>query len=145
VLRASGLEDGDRVALQLGTSIDFVVLYLGADRAGLITVPVNPAYTLPELTHVLDDSGARLLVTSNPASVDAVGPQIVVATPAPGRAPSPSCSTRLRPARTRTATGGEDVAVLLYTSGTSGRPKGAMLSTRALWPTSRTWRHSIRR
>ena len=58
------------MALQLGTSIDFVVLYLGACRAGLVVVPVNPAYTAPELAHVLSDSGARLLVTSNP---DAVG------------------------------------------------------------------------
>ena len=69
-LGAGGLATGDRVALQLGTSIDFVVLYLGASRAGLVVVPVNPAYTLPELAHVLSDSGARLLITSN---ADAAG------------------------------------------------------------------------
>src|SRR5215471_16013969 len=62
-LRSSGLDDGDRVALQLGTGLDFVVLYLGAGRAGLITVPVNPAYTRPKLNYVLDDCGARQLVT----------------------------------------------------------------------------------
>lgn len=107
-LREAGLEDGDRVALQLGTGPDFVALYLGAGRAGLITVPVNPAYTEPELKQVLDDCGARLLVT----------PETV-----PRGAPGDD------PHRDRT---GEDVAVLLYTSGTSGRPKGAMLSSRAL-------------
>ncbi|HZE48225.1 MAG TPA: AMP-binding protein [Jatrophihabitantaceae bacterium] len=134
-LRASGLDDGDRVALQLGTSIDFVVLYLGADRAGLITVPVNPAYTLPELSHVLDDSGARLLVTSNPASVDVAGPQIVTTSSA--SAPGKRTVAELLDAAPagddpRHDRVGEDIALLLYTSGTSGRPKGAMLSARAL-------------
>jgi long-chain acyl-CoA synthetase len=120
-LRASGLDDGDRVALQLGTGLDFVVLYLGAGRAGLITVPVNPTYTVPELAHVIDDSGARLLVTAatSSASVSTVRPDALLE----------GAPTGDDPCRDRT---GEDVAVLLYTSGTSGRPKGAMLSTRAL-------------
>ncbi len=120
-LRAAGLDDGDRVALQLGTGVEFVLLYLGAGRAGLIVVPVNPAYTLPELTHVLSDSGARLLATSS--SVDAPVPSVVAASLL---ASAPAGDD---PHRDRI---GEDVAVLLYTSGTSGRPKGAMLSTRAL-------------
>jgi long-chain acyl-CoA synthetase len=107
-LREAGLEDGDRVVLQLGTGRDFVALYLGAGRAGLVTVPVNPAYTPPELRHVLDDCGARLLVTPDTVPPDVSGDD---------------------PHRDRT---GEDVAVLLYTSGTSGLPKGAMLSSRAL-------------
>jgi long-chain acyl-CoA synthetase len=107
-LRDAGLEDGDRVVLQLATGLDFVAFYLGAGRAGLIAVPVNPACTAPELRHVLDDCGARLLVT----------PETV-----------PSGVAGTDPHRDRT---GEDVAVLLYTSGTSGRPKGAMLSSRAL-------------
>lgn len=107
-LREAGLEDGDRVVLQLGTGLDFVALYLGAGRAGLITVPVNPAYTAPEVQHVLDDCGARLLVTPETVPRGASGDD---------------------PLRDRT---GEDVAVLLYTSGTSGLPKGAMLSSRAL-------------
>jgi long-chain acyl-CoA synthetase len=120
-LRARGLDDGDRVALQLGTGADFVVLYLGAGRAGLVVVPVNPAYTAPERAHVLSDSGAAVLVAARPveAAVPSVGAAELLAT-----APSGS-----DPARDRV---GEDVAVLLYTSGTSGRPKGAMLSTRSL-------------
>jgi long-chain acyl-CoA synthetase len=107
-LREAGLDDGDRVVLQLGTGLDFVALYLGAGRAGLITVPVNPAYTAPELQHVLDDCGARLLVTPETVPPGVIGDD---------------------PHRDRT---GEEVAVLLYTSGTSGLPKGAMLSSRAL-------------
>ncbi len=131
----TGLSVGDRVALQHGTSIDFVLLYLGATRAGLTVVPVNPAYTLPELTHVLTDSGAGLLVTSNLDAVAAPVPAVVVAsTDAPpghltvadllSGAPSGD-----DPRLDRT---GDQIAVLLYTSGTSGRPRGAMLSARAL-------------
>ena len=107
-LREAGLEDGDRVVLQLGTGLDFVALYLGAGRAGLITVPVNPAYTAPELQHVLDDCGARQLVTPETVPQGVAGDD---------------------PRRDRS---GEEIAVLLYTSGTSGLPKGAMLSSRAL-------------
>jgi long-chain acyl-CoA synthetase len=120
-LRAAGLDDGDRLALQLRAGVDFVLLYLGAGRAGLVVVPVNPAYTLPELTHVLDDSGARLLVTDETV---AAGPPRTTAAELIRGAP-----TGADPRRDRI---GEDVAVLLYTSGTSGRPKGAMLTTRAL-------------
>jgi long-chain acyl-CoA synthetase len=134
-LAVTGLADGDRVALQLGTSIDFALLYLGANRAGLVVVPVNPAYTLPELAHVLSDSGAGLLVTSNAAAVDADVPEVVFAaedapdgrrTVAELLGGSPGGDD---PRRDRS---GEQIAVLLYTSGTSGRPRGAMLSSRAL-------------
>ena len=59
-LRSRGLQDGDRVALQLRTGADFVVLYLGALRAGLVAVPVNPSYTPPEVEHIRLDSGAAL-------------------------------------------------------------------------------------
>ena len=143
-LRALGLDAGDRVALQLGNTPDFPVAYFGVLRAGLVAVPVNPGYTAPELRGVLDDSGAKVLVTT-PAGAEVLaghrgeaGPeQLVVAGPqhlvdevagarslesllaAPGGPVAPS-------------SGGEDLAVLLHTSGTSGRPRGAMLSHRAL-------------
>jgi long-chain acyl-CoA synthetase len=111
-LRAAGAVEGDRVALQLSTGIPFAVLYLGALRAGLIAVPVNPAYTQPEVDYVIADSGATLHL--DPASAAA----LLAAAP---DGPNPQADRV-----------GESVAVLLYTSGTSGRSKGAMLSTRAL-------------
>ena len=131
----TGLAPGDRVALQLGTGTEFVVMYLGASRAGLVVVPVNPSYTLPELSHVLTDSAASLLVTSSVDAVDAAVPEVVVASApaAPGHrtvadllAGAPDGDD---PRRDRTE---DEIAVLLYTSGTSGRPRGAMLSARAL-------------
>jgi long-chain acyl-CoA synthetase len=111
-LLAAGAASGDRVALELGTGIPFAVLYLGALRAGLVAVPVNPAYTQPEIEHILRDSGAALHITA--AAADA----LLAAAP-DGADPHAD-------------RGGEQLSVLLYTSGTSGRPKGAMLSARAL-------------
>ncbi len=128
-LRGLGLEPGDRVALHLGNTPDFPAAYFGALRAGLVALPVNTGYTTAEIVHVLGDSGARVIVTG-PATAAAVGelPGVtVIVTGSPEHAalmadPSPYPSVGA----------GEDLAVLLYTSGTSGRPKGAMLSHRAL-------------
>jgi long-chain acyl-CoA synthetase len=111
-LLAAGAVTGDRVALELGSGVPFAVLYLGALRAGLVAVPVNPAYTQPEIEHILRDSGAALHITAVTAAA-------LLAAAYHGQEP-------------RADRGGEAVSVLLYTSGTSGRPKAAMLSARAL-------------
>lgn len=111
-LRDVGLDDGDRVALQLGTGTDFVLLYLGALRAGLVAVPVNPSYTATEVEHILTDSRAAL-------HLDAESARALL-----GAAPSGADPKLDR--------GGAELAALLYTSGTSGRGKGAMLSAGAL-------------
>ena len=130
-LRSLGLEAGDRVALHLGNTPDFPAAYFGVLRAGLVALPVNPGYTAPELTHVLSDSGARAVVTSpeGAATVRSVegGPEHVLITGESSWADLEADSSPYE-----AVGGGEDLAVLLYTSGTSGRPKGAMLSHRAL-------------
>jgi long-chain acyl-CoA synthetase len=103
---ASRTEPGDRVALLLGNSVDFAVVYFGVLRAGRVAVPLNPGYTADERDHAIADSGASLVVDGPPGSVGA------------GAAPAVPRKN--------------DLAVLLYTSGTSGRPKGAMLTHAAL-------------
>jgi long-chain acyl-CoA synthetase len=130
-LLALGLLPGDRVAVHLSNTPEFAVVYFGVLRAGLVALPVNTGYTADELTHVLTDSGARAVVTT-PSTEDLVrslpdGPEHVVV------AGSPAYQALVADPTPRAATGsGEDLAVLLYTSGTSGRPKGAMLTHRAL-------------
>lgn len=118
-----------RVAIALPNSPDFVVGYLGTLRAGLVAVPLNPGLTAPELRHVLADSGAAVLigtpevaelVAGFAAELPALAAVHTTPPSEPGAGPVPS------------GRGGDDLAVLLYTSGTEGRPKGAMLSHRAL-------------
>jgi long-chain acyl-CoA synthetase len=111
-LIARGGRPGDRVTLQLASGIDFVTVYLGALRAGMIAVPINPSSTMREVDHIRDDCGASIHVDA-----DTVGALLDATT----RTDDPHLDR-----------GGEDISVLLYTSGTSGRPKGAMLSARAL-------------
>ncbi|MFI9813117.1 AMP-binding protein [Saccharothrix variisporea] len=112
----AGVEPGDRVVVRLPTGPAFCVAVFGALRAGAVVVPVGPGQPARELQRVLADCGARLLVG------DAGGTD-VEALPEP----------ELVAGEEFTAIGsGEDVAVLGYTSGTSGRPRGAMLSHRAL-------------
>ena len=146
-LVSAGLRPDDRLAIQATTTADFVATYLAALQAGLVVVPVNPGYTVPELEHILTDSGARMLVTSSVATVAAADEllgnqpqlsQIVVAARS-GADGLPTLSELLAAGRAA-ADGpprgldraGEQLAVLMYTSGTSGRPKGAMLPVRAL-------------
>jgi long-chain acyl-CoA synthetase len=138
-LRGLGLDRGDRVALQVGNTIDFAVAYFGALRAGLVAVPLNVSYTLPELHQLLTDSGAKVLVTSTVATIDGRAGLPDLALVVPGRI-APEGAVALEDLLAAAAGagsygsggGGEDLAVLLYTSGTSGRPKGAMLTHRAL-------------
>src|SRR5688572_32245078 len=61
---ALGLTPGDRVAIQLPNGLNWIRAAIGALRAGLVVVPVNTAYTDPELEYVLTDSGASLLVVA---------------------------------------------------------------------------------
>ncbi|WP_240639107.1 AMP-binding protein [Micromonospora ureilytica] len=119
-----------RVAIALPNTPDFVIAWLGALRAGLIAVPVNPGFTAPELRHVLADSGASVLIATDrvrdlAADVAAELPALASVHGTPPTAESPGPAPRPR-------RGGTDLAVLLYTSGTEGWPKGAMLSHQAL-------------
>jgi len=132
-----GLEDGDRVALQLGNTPDFPVAYFAVLRAGLVAVPVNTGYTAAELAHVLGDSGARVVVTrpdgAERARSASPGTEHVVVAGAAATSGPLTLEGLARAGEPVTSrAGGEDLAVVLYTSGTSGRPRGAMLSHRAL-------------
>jgi long-chain acyl-CoA synthetase len=125
-LRGLGLPDSAgrpaRVAIALPNVPDFAVAYFGALRAGLVVVAINPGYTRRELDQVLTDSGAAVLIATQTV-LDTVGVPVAHRyTGAPEQPGEP----------VEAPTGGEDLAVLIYTSGTEGDPKGAMLSHRSL-------------
>ncbi|MGW7407610.1 long-chain-fatty-acid--CoA ligase [Streptomyces sp. NPDC054833] len=130
LLRAEGVRPGDRVALMLPNVPEFVVLYYGALRAGAIVVPMNPLLKTRETEYHLNDSGAALLFEWHQAPGE--GTQGAAAAGVRHIAVEPSHFAGLlagqEPLTEVTETAADDVAVLLYTSGTTGRPKGAALT-----------------
>ncbi|MDX6251592.1 MAG: long-chain acyl-CoA synthetase [Kribbellaceae bacterium] len=117
---AAGLVPGYRVVLLMANSIEFVTSYLGVLRAGLVAVPLNTGLTKGEIGTVIAHSGARLAVTDGDLADKVEGLRAVRPGELGGHAP-------LTP-----QTDPETLAVLLYTSGTSGDPRAAMISHRAL-------------
>jgi acyl-CoA synthetase (AMP-forming)/AMP-acid ligase II len=100
-LEASGVARGDRVALRLGNSIDWVLAFFGIQLLGAVAVPVNTRFTEEEVAYVVGDSDAAF--TFEPGAPLPQGPPMVVDDLAP-----------------------DDLAAIFYTSGTTGFPKGAM-------------------
>jgi long-chain acyl-CoA synthetase len=124
---------GERVGILLPNSVGFVVAYFGVLRAGLVAVPLNTAYTPPELDHQILDAGTVLVVTDTDHAglLDSVpADQVVV------MGDSERSWDDLLTAGVAGEVGDEpepeDLALLLYTSGTTGVPRGAMLTHRAL-------------
>lgn len=128
-----GLVPGDRVAVQVEKSPEALALYAACAQAGLIFLPLNTAYTTQELTYFIENSGARLVVC-DPANADGLRP---VAQSLNARLETLSASgagslieaASEQPAHFATVDReGDDLAAFLYTSGTTGRSKGAMLT-----------------
>ncbi|HWD80352.1 MAG TPA: AMP-binding protein [Kribbella sp.] len=119
-LAAAGLVPGYRVLLLVANSIEFVTSYLGVLRAGLVAVPLNTGLTKPEVATVATHSGARLAIADAVLADRIEGVRTVAPDELQGDVPLPP---PIDP---------EALAVLLYTSGTSGNPRAAMLTHRAL-------------
>lgn len=137
-LGAAGIVGGHRVMIVAGNRIEFVTTYLGVLRAQAVAVPVNPQSTASELTRMIGDSGARLVVAdaSTVETVRAAGdadPQVVVIGAPPQDGELSYDDLRATAVReVPPIPDPEKLAVLLYTGGTTGVPRGVMLTHRAL-------------
>ncbi|MFG2881172.1 long-chain fatty acid--CoA ligase [Streptomyces sp. NPDC048297] len=147
LLRTEGLRAGDRVALMLPNTPEFVVLYYGILRAGGIVVPMNPLLKERETEYHLRDSGAVLLFEWHQApgggaqGATAAGVRHIPVEPAAFAAEL----ARLEPYREIAPVAHDDVAVLLYTSGTTGHPKGAALTHAGLRHNTEVTAHHVLR
>jgi malonyl-CoA/methylmalonyl-CoA synthetase len=139
-LTASGVAPGDRVTVQLDKEIDSVWLYLAVLRVGAIYMPLNTGYTDAEMAYFIGDAQPALIVVKaervdamrNLASSARVAARVMTLAEIAGLAGSAASAA---PPVPRSAT---DTAAILYTSGTTGRSKGAMISHENLISNGRT-------
>jgi malonyl-CoA/methylmalonyl-CoA synthetase len=117
-LHESGVKPGDRVGMYAASSLDWVIAYLGAQRAGACVVPMNPDYRSAEVEHIVTNADPSLVITDEEraATVKGLGRRVVNINKPPRGAPPPMPDLT-----------SESPAAILYTSGTTGRPKGAVL------------------
>jgi long-chain acyl-CoA synthetase len=128
-LAARGVGAGDRVALLAPNGDELVIALLACWWVGAAACPLNIRWSTPELAYALDDSQASLLLV-DPSLAAAVPAQVglpVVALPVFAD------EARVLPALADSRTGGEALATILYTGGTTGRAKGVMLSHANFW------------
>jgi malonyl-CoA/methylmalonyl-CoA synthetase len=113
-----GVKPGDRVGMYAASSLDWVIAYLGAQRCGACVVPMNPDYRSAEVEHIVTNADPLLVITDDEraATVEGLGRR-VVNVHKPPRSSSPPMPN-LTP---------DSPAAILFTSGTTGRPKGAVL------------------
>ncbi|MGH3913060.1 MAG: class I adenylate-forming enzyme family protein [Pseudonocardiaceae bacterium] len=123
-----GLRPGQRVVLRMPTSVAFCVSLFGLLRVGGVAVPVGTGAADRELDRVLEGCGASLLI----AAPDDVSAQAAAERMGVIRLEPPSADGRAGHSPLSSSAAGEDLAVLAFTSGTSGQPRGVMLSHRAL-------------
>jgi len=130
LLGEKGLGPGDRVGVMLPNVPEFPVAYYGVLRAGCVVVPMNVLLKRREIAFYLEDSGAKLLLAWHGFAEEAgmgaadADAELVEVEPAAFAA----ALAGLEPAPDLAGTAAEDTAVILYTSGTTGQPKGAELT-----------------
>jgi malonyl-CoA/methylmalonyl-CoA synthetase len=133
VLVARGVKPGDRVAVQVEKSPQAIFLYLACLRAGAVFVPLNTAYTLAELDYFIGDAEPKLFVCA-PEKAEGIAPLAAKHGAVLETLGETGTGSLIEAARTSSSTfanaarGLDDLAALLYTSGTTGRSKGAMLT-----------------
>jgi malonyl-CoA/methylmalonyl-CoA synthetase len=133
VLIARGVKPGDRVAAQTEKSVPGLVLYLATVRAGAVYLPLNTAYTLNELEYFITDAEPSLVVCdpSKAEGIGAIAAKVgakVETLGADGKGSLTDAAATAKQEFETVARANDDLAAILYTSGTTGRSKGAMLT-----------------
>jgi malonyl-CoA/methylmalonyl-CoA synthetase len=133
VLVGRGVKAGDRVAAQTEKSVPGLVLYLATVRAGAVYLPLNTAYTLNELEYFITDAEPSLVVCdpSKAGGIGAIAGKVgakVETLDADGKGSLTDAAAKSSAHFETVARGNDDLAAILYTSGTTGRSKGAMLT-----------------
>ncbi len=120
-LRGLGVVRGDRVTLACGNSLDYVAAAFGALKAGGVLNPVNPGLGAGELGYILGHAEPRVVVTdeSSTQKIESLGARTVLACGLSANGPETAPDVDL---------GSDDASTLLYTSGTTGRPKGVLFT-----------------
>ena len=122
-LAAAGLQAGDRILISAESSIELVETYVACLRMGLIAIPTNTAYAARELAHVIGDARPKAAIIDDPTKasiVREIDSDLACLTPSLDISDGPTPSLESASAK--------DAALICYTSGTTGQPKGAVLS-----------------
>lgn len=141
VLVDKGVKPGDRVAVQVNKSIEALALYIACLRIGAVFLPLNTAYTQHELQYFIDDASPHLLIIDPARDVEghellSTARVLTLSSEGEGSLTSAAATaTALHDVVPRAA---DDLAAILYTSGTTGRSKGAMLTHANLLSNART-------
>jgi acyl-CoA synthetase (AMP-forming)/AMP-acid ligase II len=136
VLATSGIEAGDAVALLLNNRIEFVEALLACHRLGAVAVPINVRLAPDEVGFILADAGAEALICDAPPP--AAGARLVLEV-----GPAYEAALASAAAAPATVVTEDDHALMCYTSGTTGRPKGAVLTHRGLVASTLSWIHEM--
>ncbi len=133
VLRSRGVGPGDRVVAQIDKSISGMVLYLACLRSGAVYVPLNTAYTPVEVQYFIEDADPRLIVLASDRCGDLVSmiaksARAVEYLDSDGNGTLADAANAAKDRFTDQISETDDLAAILYTSGTTGRSKGAMIT-----------------
>ena len=124
-----GLDPGARVMIRMGNEADYALAYFGALAAGLVALPSSPQLTASEAAFLVENSGASVVIACRDAEIDrdGLGERILLG-------PDDVAAMKAgEPIADYADTAADDPATLVYTSGTSGAPKGVLHAHRAVW------------
>lgn len=148
VLTALGIAKGDRVALLMPNSVEFCCLFYGAAKLGAVAVPINTRLAAPEVSFILSDSGSKVVIYGAPSApvIDAIRAQADPPGTVTDWIGADSLAERLRSAAAdepAVECGGDDNLFIMYTSGTTGHPKGVVHTHESVHSAASSWASTI--